>query len=114
MCASPCIWCGVCLCSILKSRTAAAVGIAWVGALAHPAAYLGPKLYAVAKESPEKSYWPAMIGMSLAALIASALIVAWLYSPWYEPHPATLLKPKTEDKPNPGSGEDKGLLAHRD
>ncbi len=99
---------------MLKSRTAAAVGIAWVGALAHPAAYLGPKLYAISKESPEKSYWPAMIGMALAVLIAAALILGWLYSSWYEPHPATLLKPKTEEKPQPGTGEDKSLLGHRD
>ncbi len=100
-------------CSLLKSRTASAVGIAWVGALAHPAAYLGPKLYAIAKESPEQSYWPAMIGMTLALLIAGFGILGWMLSPWYE----VPVAPRRYDEAVDGAAaveESKGLLPSRD
>lgn len=104
------------LSGLLKSRTAAAVGIAWVGALSHPAAFVGPKMYAMGKESAEHSFWPAMVGVALAAVVAGAIILGWVFSCWNEPvafHEKAKKGAAAHEHPAPGSGEDAGLLGNR-
>jgi hypothetical protein len=75
------VWC-VLTASLFFTPVESAVGVAWIGAISHVSGFLGPEMFALAHNSPEKSYWPAMVALGLSSLLAAAIVAIWLRSSW--------------------------------
>ncbi len=89
--------------SLFTSKTEAAVGVAWIGALSHLSGFIGPQLFVLARNSKVAAEsegaaknWPAIVGMSLACALAAVIVIIWMYTAWGE-EDAQALKAELED-----------------